>query len=160
MMCAAEVTAALEAAAGKKKSVPELERFFKCGKGGYGEGDRFIGVSVPDQRRIAGQFRSLPLEETAKLLDSPIHEHRLTGLFILVRQYKAASAAGAAGGEAGADRRRGELARFYLSHLEGVNNWDLVDSSAPYILGPRLLDHPEERGILRSPAGCGISASR
>lgn len=150
-MQASEVAASLEAAAGRKKNSAELERFFKCGKGGYGEGDRFIGVVVPDQRKVAARFRLLPPVETAKLLASPIHEHRLTALFILVRQYKAAGSAG----DTEADRLRGELVRFYLERLDRVNNWDLVDSSAPYILGPRLLDHPEEREVLRELAESG-----
>jgi 3-methyladenine DNA glycosylase AlkD len=98
--------------------------FFKCGKGEYGEGDQFIGVTVPQQRAVARKFKTLPLSQTDRLLRSKIHEDRLTGLFILVHQFT---------------RARDEAARqkihtFYLERLRCVNNWDLVDASAPYIV--------------------------
>lgn len=103
-------------------------RFFKTGPGEYGEGDRFLGVVVPEQRKVAKAFRGLPLLEVAKLLDHEIHEVRLTGLFILVGQYERAKT----------DEVKAEVCAFYLSKLDRVNNWDLVDSSAPKILGPEL----------------------
>ena len=102
-----------------------LQRFFRTGPGEYGEGDRLLGLTVPQQRVIAKAFRELPLPEAAKLLESEFHEHRLVALLILVDQYKRAAAAG-----------RGELRRFYLAHLEGVNNWDLVDTSAAALADP------------------------
>lgn len=105
------------------------QRFFKTGKGEYGEGDIFLGVKVPDQRIIARRYRDLALPEIKNLLNSKIHEHRLTALFILVAQYKRAQTEGS----------RHTLATFYLKHRAGVNNWDLVDSSAPYILGEYFL---------------------
>lgn len=116
--------------------------FFKTGKGEYAEGDRFWGITVPQQRTIARQFPDLPLSELAVLLGSPIHEQRLTALFILVRQF-----------ERSEENGRRELAEFYLRHLSAVNNWDLVDSSAPYILGPYLRDKPKDRlyALVRSP---------
>lgn len=121
-----------------KKSLNEkatLERvkssmwFFKTAKGQYGYGDKFLGVTVPDQRIVAKKFKSLPLVEINKLLDSPFHECRLTALFILVDQYKRAS-----------DVEKSKLAKFYLENISHVNNWDLVDSSASQILGKHLLN--------------------
>jgi len=103
--------------------------FFKTGKGEYGEGDRFLGVTVPKQRKIAKQHRDLPESEIVKLLESPYHECRLTGLFILVSQF-----------ERGDEIRRGQIVEFYLDHIEFINNWDLVDATAHKILGVYLED--------------------
>jgi len=102
--------------------------YFKTRPGQYGHGDVFIGVNVPDQRKVARDFADLPLSEIDKLLQSKTHEHRLTGLFILVAQYKAAD-----------PKFKKELAKFYLAHKHRINNWDLVDSSASYVLGHHLL---------------------
>lgn len=113
--------------------------FFKTGPGQYGEGDRFIGVSVPEQRKIAKQFRALPLPEVAKLLASPVHEHRLCALLILVLQHQTAKNAG---------EPERPIVDFYLEHLDHVNNWDLVDSSAPYILGDWIVGHPGDAKVL------------
>lgn len=113
--------------------------FFKTGPGQYGEGDRFIGVSVPEQRKIAKQFRALPLPEVATLLASPVHEHRLCALLILVLQYQTAKNAG---------EPERPIVDFYLEHLDHVNNWDLVDSSAPYILGDWIARHPGDAKVL------------
>ncbi|HAT48837.1 MAG: DNA alkylation repair protein [Nitrospirae bacterium] len=115
-----------------------LSRFFKTGPGQYGAGDQFIGVRVPEQRRIAKRYKGLALEEIRHLLASPIHEHRLTGLLILVERF-------AASGNADIQR---EIVAFYRTHLDRVNNWDLVDLSAPKILGEYLLCNPGERPIL------------
>ncbi|KKW02459.1 MAG: alkylation repair enzyme superfamily protein [Parcubacteria group bacterium GW2011_GWC2_49_9] len=109
--------------------------FFKTGKGEYGEGDRFIGITVPSQRKVARMFRELPLPEVRRLLMCPVHEFRLTALFILVDQFRRATSA---------DRR--VIVDLYLKHTRWINNWDLVDSSAPYILGVFLLD--ESRVVL------------
>lgn len=111
--------------------------FFKTGKGQYGEGDIFIGVSVPHQRRVARLHRDLPLADVEKLLRSPVHEHRLTALFILVDSYRHADIPG-----------KERIYTFYLSHTICVNNWDLVDSSAGYIVGEWLADKKSERKIL------------
>lgn len=113
-------------------------RFFKTGKGEYGEGDIFIGVTVPQIRLIAKKHRDLPLSEIKKLLADPIHEARLCGLIILVLQYDKADAAG-----------RKRIVDFYLKNLKGVNNWDLVDSSASQILGRYLLENKEDIGVLQ-----------
>jgi 3-methyladenine DNA glycosylase AlkD len=122
------------------------QRFFKTGKGQYGAGDRFIGVTVPELRAVARSlWRTTGPEELAALLADPVHECRLTALFILVEQFKKCKMAG----------NRSVLARFYLDHLDGVNNWDLVDSSAHYVLGPWLLEHPGERVVLDTLAASG-----
>ncbi|HWQ52372.1 MAG TPA: DNA alkylation repair protein [Bryobacteraceae bacterium] len=102
-----------------------LQRFFKTGKGQYGEGDVFLGVMVPDQRRVARECSALGLDGAAELLASPIHEERLTALLILVNQFAKA-----------APPERKRIYDFYLRHRGRVNNWDLVDLSAPQIVGP------------------------
>jgi 3-methyladenine DNA glycosylase AlkD len=113
-----------------------LQRFFKTGPGEYGEGDRFLGITVPLQRDVARDFASLPLPEARKLLNSPIHEHRLTALLIWVRQF-----------ERGDDPTRQAIYDAYLEQADRVNNWDLVDLSAPNIVGNWLVNRP--RTILR-----------
>ncbi|SIM85803.1 DNA alkylation repair protein [Micromonospora cremea] len=111
-------------------------RFLQMMPGGYGEGDRAIGVSVPDQRRVAARYwRGLSLAETAELLSSSVHEERLTSLFILVRKFAK-----------GDEEERGRIFRLILANTGRINNWDLVDSSAPYIVGPWLID--KDRSIL------------
>ncbi|MEV4389918.1 DNA alkylation repair protein [Micromonospora sp. NPDC049580] len=111
-------------------------RFLQLGPGGYGEGDRAIGVSVPEQRRVAARYwRDLSLTGTAELLTSDVHEERLTSLFILVRKFAR-----------GDEEERGRVVRLLLDNTDHINNWDLVDSSAPYILGPWLID--KDRSVL------------
>lgn len=106
-------------------------RFFKAGKGEYGEGDQFIGVTVPNLRKVAKQFKEADLKTIKVLIYSPIHEHRLLALFILVGQFK--------------DNKK-EIYNFYYYHLKQVNNWDLVDSSAHKIMGAYLID--KDRQVL------------
>lgn len=102
-----------------------LARFFKTGPGEYGEGDVFLGIKVPEQRRLAKKYSSdLDLKELAELLKNPIHEMRLVALLVLVEKYKRAE-----------EKDRAKLATFYLKNLKGINNWDLVDLSADKILG-------------------------
>jgi 3-methyladenine DNA glycosylase AlkD len=110
--------------------------FFKTGPGQYGEGDRFIGVTVPEQRSLAKRYKDLSLADTKSLLHSKIHEERLLALFILVGQFEKAD-----------QTRRKKIYDFYLSNTKFVNNWDLVDSSAPYIVGSYLDEKPKD--ILR-----------
>ncbi|MDP3964258.1 MAG: DNA alkylation repair protein [bacterium] len=107
--------------------------FFKTGPGDYGEGDQFIGIKVPVQRQAARRFKALPLKDVEKLLQSKIHEHRLTALFILDIQFRE-----------GALAEKKDTVNLYLRNLKHVNNWDLVDSSAPYLLGEYLQDKPRE----------------
>lgn len=104
-----------------------LARFFKTGPGQYGEGDRFLGVVVPDQRRVAKRFAGLSLEDIDRLIRSPWHEERLTGLLILVDRHQRSGP-----GE------RLRLHRFYLQRTKFVNNWDLVDLSAYFLVGPHV----------------------
>ena len=107
---------------GKKTVLP---RFFKTGPGEYGEGDRFLGVVVPSTRKVAKIHKDASYEVLEALLESEWHECRLCALLILIEKY----------------RKDQEWAvNFYLSHLSGINNWDLVDLSAPYILGDYLLE--------------------
>ncbi|MGI5520105.1 DNA alkylation repair protein [Micromonospora sp. CA-259024] len=113
-----------------------LSRVLQMTPGGYGEGDRAIGVSVPEQRRVAARhWRDLSLAETTTLLTSDVHEERLTSLFILVRKFAK-----------GDEQERGEIFDVVLANTSRINNWDLVDSSAPYIVGPWLFD--KDRSIL------------
>jgi len=104
-----------------------LARFFKTGPGQYGEGDRFIGVKVPATRKVAGEFRNLPLGEAECLLYSEIHEERLLALVILIHQF-----------EKGDDATRKRIYELYLGKTDHINNWDLVDLSAPQIVGGYL----------------------
>jgi 3-methyladenine DNA glycosylase AlkD len=121
----------------KKLSDPEhatkLQGFFKTGEGEYGEGDIFIGVRVPDQRRIAKKYKNIPLTDVLGLIQSGIHEHRLTALFILTEQFNK--------GDEEAKRR---IVDLYLGNTAHVNNWDLVDSSAHKILGEWLVNKPRD----------------
>lgn len=106
-----------------------LSRFFKTGKGEYGEGDIFIGIKVPVQRNIAKKYSELSLADLQKLLDSKIHEHRLVALIILMNKYKKAK-------KNLLEKRR--IFEFYLKNTSRINNWDLVDLSAPTIIGDFL----------------------
>jgi 3-methyladenine DNA glycosylase AlkD len=118
-----------------------LQRFFKTGLGQYGDGDVFIGVRVPATRSVAKRYAGMPLEEIAMLLDSEVHEHRLAGLVILN-----ASFARASGQKTRDDSLRETIVRFYLDAVARgrVNNWDLVDSSAEFVLGAFLVDRPRD----------------
>ena len=136
------VMAALAAVADPADAV-FLQRFFKTGPGEYGEGDVFLGVRVPQTRAVAKRFAGLQLPEVRALLDSPVHEHRLAGLIVLNAAFARAS-----GARTRDDAERERLAAFYLRAVRDgrVNNWDLVDASAEYVLGEFLLDRP--RGLL------------
>lgn len=108
-----------------------LAWFFKTGKGEYAEGDQFCGITVPALRKIAKRYTHLGLVDVRKLLSSRVHEHRFTALEILVFQY-----------EAGDESTKHKLFDFYLKHAHYINNWDLVDTSAPYIVGEHLASRP------------------
>lgn len=103
--------------------------FFKTNPGGYAEHDQFIGVSVPDLRKIAKDFSEASLDEISKLLKSKINEERLLALILLVNQYQKSD-----------KNARAERFQFYLDHLKHVNNWNLVDSSAHLIIGAHILN--------------------
>ena len=101
-------------------------RFFKAGKGEYAEGDEFIGVTVPDQRKIAKEYwQRITLPEIAELLSSKIHEHRHCALLMLVNKFEKEKS----------ETEKSEIVSFYLKHKKFINNWDLVDNSAYKILG-------------------------
>lgn len=106
-----------------------LPRFFKTGKGQYGEGDKFLGVVVPHTRLVARKYKDEPFEVMAELLQSEWHECRLCALLMMVERFKKCDETG-----------RKEIYQFYLSQTERINNWDLVDLSAPYIVGEYLKD--------------------
>ena len=112
-----------------------LARFFKTGKGEYGAGDKFVGVRVPAVRAIAKEFADLSPGDLNDLLDSEFHEHRFAALVIMVGQYKKADPA---------EQQR--LFDFYLAAMRRgrINNWDLVDCSAEYIVGEYLYERPRE----------------
>ncbi len=121
-----------------------VSRYLQMFPGGYGEGDRAIGVPVPDQRRVAGRYwRELALTDTAALLTSDVHEERLTAIFILVRKFGT-----------GDDAERARIFRLVLASTGSIDNWDLVDSCAPYIVGPWLVD--KDRGVLDRLAGSSL----
>jgi 3-methyladenine DNA glycosylase AlkD len=113
-------------------------RFFKTGPGQYGEGDKFLGVVVPNQRRVARQFRGLPRAQIDRLLNDPFHECRLTGLFILVSQFERSKT----------DLEKKQILDYYLARTDAVNNWDLVDGTASQIVGAYLSDKTN-RSLLR-----------
>jgi 3-methyladenine DNA glycosylase AlkD len=107
-----------------------LQRFFKTAPGEYGYGDKFLGVIVPEQRKIAKKYYSITsLKEIEQLLHSPFHEERLTALLILVLKYEQSKSA-----------EKKKIFRIYLKNLRHINNWDLVDLSAPNIVGDYLFD--------------------
>lgn len=107
-----------------------LPKFFKTAKGEYGEGDRFMGVVVPVIRKLAEKYKDSSYEVLEWLLESEWHEARLCALLILVKKYK---------------KNPEDVVSFYLTHTKGINNWDLVDLSAPYILGNYLLTKDDHK---------------
>jgi 3-methyladenine DNA glycosylase AlkD len=117
----------------RKKANPQkaklLQGFFKTGKGQYGEGDIFLGLMVPIQREIVKKYQDLSLRDIQKLLNSKIHEERLIALLILVSQFKKADV-----------KKQEIIFNFYLKNAKNINNWDLVDLTAPNIVGQFLLD--------------------
>ena len=137
-MSAKQVIADIKALASVGKAA-ELQRFFKTGPGDYAEGDIFIGVVVPQTRKIAARYKEMPLSEIAKLTDSDIHEVRLCGLIILTNQFKNSKEV----------NERKKLFNFYLKELKAgnINNWDLVDVTAP-TLGEYLLNVEEPMLVL------------
>lgn len=115
----------------KKKAIL-LQRFFKTGKGEYGEGDIFVGLSVPKSRELAIKYNKLSFLEISDLLKSKIHEERLIALLILVFRFKRY------------EKEQKKIYEFYLKNTKYINNWDLVDLSSHKIVGAYLLDKPRE----------------
>ncbi len=108
-----------------KERAQNSKRFFKTGKGEYGEGDVFLGLSVPEQRVLAKKYKELSLSQIQKLLDSKIHEYRLVGGLVLVHKFS---------------KNPEEIFNFYIKNAKRFNNWDLADLTAPKILGNFLKD--------------------
>ncbi|MDE6367687.1 MAG: DNA alkylation repair protein [Muribaculaceae bacterium] len=109
--------------------VEVLNRFFKTAPGEYGHGDTFIGITVPENRKISKTFHHASFDEILEMLRQPVHEFRLAALLALVEKYKRAKS----------DSDRDEIARFYISICHLANNWDLIDLSTEYILGEEIL---------------------
>jgi len=119
-----------------------LQGFFKTGKGEYGEGDVFLGIVVPIQRELVKKYWNLlSLKDIQKMLDSKIHEYRLVGLLILVKKFEKNKED---------KEQQKEIYEFYLENAErgNINNWDLVDLSAPRVVGNYLYHNPQEKLIL------------
>ncbi len=123
---------------GDPKKAKILEGFFKTRPGEYGEGDRFLGVNVPSLRGIAKKYKGLTLSEIDQLLSSPIHEERLTSLLVLVQKYSKSQ-----------EYEKKEIVEYYLRNAGRINNWDLVDLSAPQILGAFLLSEKNRRVLYK-----------
>ena len=122
------------------KKVEVYKRFFKTGKGEYGYGDVFLGITVPNTRKIAVQFRNLPFPDVKKLLQSKIHEERLLALLLLVHNF-----------DKGDEETKEKIYNFYLANTNYINNWDLVDSSAHQIVGAYLFNR--HSGLSRIDSG-------
>ena len=139
MSSAAIVTRKMQGLANKKLASAQ-QGFYQTQPGGYGAGDKFLGISVPHSRKVAKEYKELSLSEIKRLSTSPFHEIRFVALAILVIQFRAAK-----------DQIvRKRLYETYISMVKGggiVNNWDLVDASAPYF-GEYLIDHPDRVKIL------------
>jgi len=120
-----------------------LKRFFKTGKGQYGEGDVFLGISLPELREIAKKYYNMPLMEIQQLLDSKFHEHRTVALIILIHKYKEM--------KKNYPLRR-KIFEFYIRNMHRINNWDLVDISAPNIPGDFVYEEKSDylRNLARS----------
>ncbi|MCB0385060.1 MAG: DNA alkylation repair protein [Bdellovibrionales bacterium] len=104
------------------------QRFFKTGKGEYGYGDIFLGVTMPDCRKVAKEFRDLSLADTKKVVKSKYHEERMAGLIILVQKYE----------KAGTEEEKEKIYKTYVDHFRFINNWDLVDVTCPRVVGQHL----------------------
>lgn len=138
MTTAEDIIATIESMRDERQAA-NLMRFFKTGRGEYGEGDRFFGLKVPQTRAVVKEARrDVALPEIEKLLYSQWHEVRLAGFLLLVEEMKAALPSKRRDSDARA-RRRDEIAEFYLRHARQANNWDLVDMSCPKILGEWLI---------------------
>ena len=127
-MIAQKIRTNLEKLADKQRS-KVLQRFFKTGPGEYGEGDMFLGIRVPELRKLAKKYQDITTKEVEQLLKSAIHEERLLALLILVRTYSR-----------GDESAKKKIYELYLKNTKAVNSWDLVDGSAEHIVGAFLMD--------------------
>jgi 3-methyladenine DNA glycosylase AlkD len=118
---------------GNKEKAKVLQRFFKTGPGEYGEGDVFLGITVPELRKLAKEYQDIASREIKLLLTSSIHEERLLAILLLVRTYSK-----------GDECTKRKIYALYLRYIKFVNNWDLVDGSAPHIVGAFLMDKSKE----------------
>lgn len=106
-----------------------LSRFFKTGKGEYGEGDKFLGITVPEIRKITKKYKELDIEDILKLLESSYHEERMTALIIMTLRYP---------------KEKDTFYNLYINNTKYINNWDLIDTTCPRIIGDYLLDKPRD----------------
>jgi len=132
MVTAAELMQELDVLA-DPQSADHAQRFFKTAPGQYGEGDIFLGISVPVTRKVATKFRQLSLDQLEILLESPIHEHRLTAVIIMTEQAKRA-----------APEQQKALYDLYLRRTDRLNNWDIIDVSCRQVVGEYLMDKPRQ----------------
>jgi 3-methyladenine DNA glycosylase AlkD len=149
-MKATDVKQELEALSHPEKR-EVYQRFFKTGKGEYGEGDIFLGNTMPDIRSVARHYKALPFSQIQQLLNSKIHEHRMCGLVILTYQYADAEKLiekGTWAERRPAESLQKEIYEFYMHNLKAVNNWDLVDVTVPRIVGNYLYKNPSKKKIL------------
>ncbi len=116
-----------------------LQRFFKTGKGDYGEGDVFLGVKIPPIRALVKKYNGLTIDDAVKLLQSKIHEERMTALLLLVQKFKKAN-----------EVERRKIYTLYIANTKKINNWDLVDLSAPNIVGEYLFGKSYDELIARA----------
>ena len=128
-----------------------LSSFFKTGKGEYGEGDIFIGLYVPLNRKVSKRYFDLPLEQIEILLTDKIHEFRLAALLALVEAYKKSK---------NDIHKKNSIVEFYLAHTANINNWDLVDLSAPYIIGNHILSTGDDSIALELAASSSMWEQR
>lgn len=135
---ARHVKQALEELADPERALASVW-FFKTGPGEYGEGDKFIGITVPQQRSVAKQFRNIELEQIDRLLKESIHEFRLTAIFMLVDQFKRVKSRA----------EKAAIVDFLLKRTQHINNWDLVDSCAPQIIGEYLSEEKDQSLLLK-----------
>lgn len=118
----------------KPNKRPTLQRFFKTGKGEYAEGDIFLGITVPEQRKLIKQFCMLPLQDIETLLQNNIHEYRFCALLLLIEHY-----------QKGDEQTKAKIFEMYIKNSsQWINNWDLVDISAPHIMGDFIFNYSDE----------------
>lgn len=114
------------------QKLTDLARFFKTAKGEYGEGDKFLGIRVPNIRKVVKNHRLLSLDEIKEFLYSPYHEHRMFAVLVLTCQYESKRLQ--------IPQTKEDIFNFYIEHRKQINNWDLIDVTCPYIIGNYLYD--------------------